>query len=773
VSNHPVSITQETTSVVIAGVPSLYVIVDQVRTSAPEVFGLFSGWQWDMLRGKVLRAGFPLSAVRFLSLRDAQTVPDGVIVTLGESAMRHFTEKKGIDKWFLSPLPRTQGSGICIPTYDLGRTQKQYELGLFQEMAFKRAFEYATKPPAKPTENFIMNPSAEEAIERLKQIAKKEEIAIDVETGYGQINTIGFAWSPSDAIAINILPDRLGSLTYYELMRGVREVMVSPARKVFQNFIYDVSYLSAYGIETNNIHHDTMFAMKVLWPEFKSNLGNVGRFYTQRIYWKDDGKTADEEGKTKNWGNIRDWTKHYIYNMRDTTGTFEAAQAQRIDLEQRGLSDFFYNYVMRLAEPILEMCSNGMPICLETKEKIKRETEEKVTQLMTEFRTEVGSDLNPRSPKQLLGYLKEQRVTLPKKYDKTSDSYKESTDAASIKKIRLKRPDLRSLALLQDIKSLETALSRYIDFTPRRDGRLSYSLNATGTETLRFSGNKDAWDRGFNIQTIPREGGDVSIKQMFVAPEGFSFIEVDLRQAESRFVAYDAADKTLIDMLESGADVHTHVAKAILRELGRDPEAIPKEEFKGTWRQLGKKAGHGLNYAMKAGVFVETVFNELDIVIDKKTAESITRAYYGLFPGIPRWHQWIRQELYTKRKLTAPSGWQRYFYGRPGDDMHKEAYAWRPQHTIPWVTNHLMLYLINERKQGNLKFHILVQVHDSLILLVQDSEIESVAQACLAHTKWHPEVILPGGKMLIPTEVKFGKCMASLGEFDSCMQLKK
>lgn len=760
-----VPITQNISKVDNTGALSLCLIVDRPHCSSPDHHGLFSGWQWESLRSKILRAGIKPDSLKILPLSRVAELSEtpSVIIGMGESVLRHYTEKKGIDKWNLSPLSRKDG-GLLIPTYDLGRTQKQYELGLFQEMAFNRAFEFAHSPPVALRENFHANPGIEESIELLKQIREKPQIAVDIETGYGQINTIGFAWSPEDAIAINILPDRCGDHSYYELLRGIHSVMVSPSRKVFQNFIYDVSYLSAYGIPTNNIHHDTMWAMKVLWPEFKSNLGNVGRFYTKRIYWKDDGKSADEEGKTKNWGNVRDWSRHYAYNMRDTTGTLEASLAQAEDLSRRGLSDFFYKYVMRLAEPILEMCTTGMPLCPETRERIQRETEARVLELMTDFKKEVGSDLNPRSPKQVMKYLKEQNVSLPKKYDKATDSYKESADAASIKKVRLKRPDLRSLALLQEIKSLETALSRYIDFSVRKDGRLSYSLNGAGTETLRFSGNKDAWDRGFNIQTIPREGGDVSIKQMFVAPEGFSFIEVDLRQAESRFVAYDAADKTLIDMLESGADVHTHVAKAILRELGRDPEVIPKEEFKGTWRQLGKKAGHGLNYSMKAGVFVETVFNELDIVIDKKTAETITRAYYGLFPGIPKWHQWIRSELYKKRKLTAPSGWERYFYGRPGDDMHKEAYAWRPQHTIPWITNHLMLYLIERRKEGKVKFHLLVQVHDSLILLVPDGETERVAKECLQHEAWHPEVILPGGRMLIPTEVKAGRCMANLGE---------
>ena len=409
------------------------------------------------------------------------------------------------------------------------------------------------------------------------------------------------------------------------------------------------------------------------------------------------------------------------------------------------------------------MCGNGMPVCGATKDRLTVETEAKVADLVTRFHAAVGSDLNPRSPRQILTYLKDAGVTLPKKYDKATGQYKESTDASSIKKIRLKR-DVPGLAELQDIKTLDKALSSYIKFDMRSDGRLSYSLNGCGTETLRWSGNKDAWDRGMNIQTIPREGGDVSIKSMFVAPKDWSFVEVDLRQAESRFVAYDSADSVLIDMLESGADVHSHVGNAILSQMGKDPAKIPKDEFKSTWRQLGKKAGHGLNYGMKARVFVETVFHELDMVISVKDAEAITRAYYGLFPGIPKWHNWIRSELYNKRKLSTPSGWERYFYGRTGDEMFKEGAAFRPQHTIPWITNHLMLHLDQWRADGA-QFKFLVQVHDSLIMLVRNDALGDVAKISLNHKLWHPRVTLPGGDMWIPTEVKYGNCMADLKEW--------
>jgi len=748
--------------------PQFIIIVDCVRAASPDHEGVLSGWQWEFIRTKLLRAGVSPESIRLILLKDFSEdrfsfPPTSILVGMGEAVLRSLTEHRSIDKWQLSLL-RTRSGNFLLPTYDFGRMQAQYELGLYFEMALRRAKEFLDVPYSPTPERFLLNPGIEETLSVLERIRGEPELAIDVETGYGQINTVGFAWSAHDAIAINVLPDRCSDETYYRLWRGIEAVLGSPGRKIFQNFIYDCSYFSAYGCRVEGEIFDTMWAMKVLWPELKSNLGNVGRIYTRRPYWKDDGKVTDEEGTKKDWGNVRDWTKHYQYNCRDTSGTFEASLAQRRDFEARDLQHF-YSYVSRLACPILEMCTTGMPLALEEQKKLREETEQKIGALTEAFKKEVGRDLNPNSPKQVLSWLKSSGVELPKKFDRKKGESKESTDATSLKRIRLKQ-DIPGLKELQQIKTLSKALSSYINFAVRPDGRLSYSLNGCGTETLRMSGGKDGWGRGFNIQTIPREGSDVSIKSMFMAPEGHSFIEVDLRQAESRFVAYDSADKTLIDMLESGADVHSHVGRAILRQMGRDPDSIPLAEFKATWRQLGKKAGHGLNYFMKPRMFVETVFNELDLVISVKDAEAITEAYYGLFPGIPRWHAWIRSELYNKRKLSTPSGWERYFYGRPGDDMHKEAYAFRPQHTIPWVTNRLMLHLVERRKRcAKLNFRLIAQVHDSLTVLVANESLNDVARICASTEPWHPLIELPGGRLIIPTETKVGTCMATLKEW--------
>ena len=135
-------------------------------------------------------------------------------------------------------------------------------------------------------------------------------------------------------------------------------------------------------------------------------------------------------------------------------------------------------------------------------------------------------------------------------------------------------------------------------------------------------------------------------------------------------------------------------------------------------------------------------------------------AYFQEFPEIRKWHRWIAGELYTKRKLSAPSGWERYFYGRPGDDMLREAVAWAPQHTVPWIVNHMMFYLIAERRKQNLKFQLITQTHDALYLLVPDEWLDRVARACLRVSDWHPRVILPAGELQIPIEVEVAKCLA-------------
>lgn len=236
------------------------------------------------------------------------------------------------------------------------------------------------------------------------------------------------------------------------------------------------------------------------------------------------------------------------------------------------------------------------------------------------------------------------------------------------------------------------------------------------------------------------------------------FIEVDLRQAESRFVAYDSADANLIEMLENPLkDIHRYVAAEIFEK--------PESEITHAERQLGKKSGHGANYNMGVGTFQESCLKEMDLVLSKEMATRTLEAYHRLFPGIRRWHKATRDTLYRERKLINPFGRVRYFYGRLDDSTYREAYAWKPQSTIPDLTSHLMLGLCAARDTRELDFALHNQCHDSLLMSCRTESVRSIAEFCLNLDRWHPKILLPGGSLRIPTEVQVGRCLGALEKY--------
>lgn len=247
-----------------------------------------------------------------------------------------------------------------------------------------------------------------------------------------------------------------------------------------------------------------------------------------------------------------------------------------------------------------------------------------------------------------------------------------------------------------------------------------------------------------------------------------TFLQVDLKQAESRFVAMDSADDALIAALtDPTRDIHSEVAVEICLALGYDPlaEQADKENWKKKWRQLGKKAGHGANYAMKAATFAESCLKEMGLVLTLKQADAILEAYHRLFGGIRRWHKQLRDTVYRERKLTTPMGRVRYFYGRMDDATYREAYAYRPQSTVPDITCSLMLRLLALRNVGLPDFWLHLQVHDSLILSCAPHAVAPLADFMLDLSNWHPRIELTAGLLRIPVSIEHGPNLGSMEEY--------
>lgn len=746
------------------------ILVSQPGVTAHSEGRIFSGWDQSFIEEKLKRAGIHPSQAIYEAIRgdalalrtrlSALPAVPNVCLPLDEVSLEWATGLRGLAKWHLSPLDARPDLPFrkVIPTFSPEAVKRDFHLGLYVELAFRRAREECeTREYARKPLRFKINPPLAETMEILRGLESAPRLAVDFETGRGQINTVGFAWSPSDAIAIQTLPDRCGAEAFLELWRAIARVLEGPSEKIMQNGIYEILYAARYGIRIRNFGWDTMVAQKFLWPEFDKGLDNVGRFYTRQPYWKDDGRALATEGKRKDWGNIRDWPRHFDYNCKDTTGTYEAAEAQEADLSARSRLDLFRNYIMKMHPCAEEMCLRGLPLDEEVRQKLVAEAEAKSAKLLSEM----SAPLNPKSPKQKLAFFKAKGYKIPKK--RVKGKYQETTDELALKKMRLAHPEDLDIQRLLQVMDLESSLSKYLRVSEDTlDKRVRYTLYIDSTETGRWSGGLDPLGRGFNSQTLPK----YAKKMLRWSPvDARTFVEVDLRQAESRFVAYDCADANLIGALEDGTrDIHSEVGGEI---FGVPAAQVKKEAELGDdgKRQLGKKSGHGANYDMGVSTFQDSCLKEMDLVLDKKTAAKSLEAYHTLFPGVRRGHQRTREILYRERKLENPLGRIRYFYGRMDDATFREAYAYRPQSTIPDITSHLMLALWNAREKGELDFWLHNQCHDSLLMSCAPDQVQSVAEFCLDLDRWHPVIMLPAGQLRIPTEVKFGICLGELEKY--------
>jgi uracil-DNA glycosylase family 4 len=654
-----------------------------------------------------------------------------VIVPVGEEALRLVTDKTGIGKWQLSILEGFQGKKV-VPLH-----HPDYIMAVYKEIPFitfgaQRVFEQSQFPEIRRVErNFIIHPTVEQTLAWINSALDSEYLSFDIETGAGQITCIGFATHPKEAICIPTLPKDYSSADFYRLWRGIAELLSSKSKKVAQNWIYDATYLSRYGIRVRNLYHDTMVCQKFLHPELPMGLDTIARLYTEEPYWKDEGK---------DWGQRANIDQLYYYNCKDAACTLEAALGQKVDLKQRNLERLFYERQMAYTASVLEMSWTGLTINQEKRSQLRDTTVAKIETLQKDLDEEsvrlLGDKINVRSHAEVKNLLRAAGYKLP-----VIDG-KESSDKHALLKLRLKDPESKILTPLIRISEENKKLSSFINYTHDSDNVLRYTLYNHGTESARWSSGKDPWDRGLNAQTVPAK-----LRPQFIAPLGRTFIEVDLKQAESRFVAWDGPVPKLIQMYLDGIDIHRYVASHPLL-FNKPIEKITKDE-----RQLGKKTGHAANYGMRGSTLSDSCLKEMDLVLSIHKADQMLEGYHAaLDNGVRRWQQKIQEEVRRTRKLRTPVGYERYFYDRISDDLFREAYSYKPQNVVVFVLNELMLRMYGYR---NVWLHN--QIHDALLFSVPDEEVLDALERVKDQDAWNPTLKLAGGEMRIPIDAQMGK----------------
>jgi len=120
-----------------------------------------------------------------------------------------------------------------------------------------------------------------------------EFYAVDIETSLKQISMIGFARSSADAIVIPFIDDMNPGYNYWPTVNEeihawklVDKLLKKPVPKIFQNGIFDLTYILMSNLRPVMCNHDTMLLHHSLYPEMLKGLGFLGSIYSEEIAWK-------------------------------------------------------------------------------------------------------------------------------------------------------------------------------------------------------------------------------------------------------------------------------------------------------------------------------------------------------------------------------------------------------------------------------------------------------------------------------------------------------
>lgn len=231
-----------------------------------------------------------------------------VIVPLGGTALWALTGSPRIGNVRGTVLPATHlvPGAKLVPTYHPAFLMKQWKFFTVVAGDFIKAQYEADRGPLIQIskKELHLEPTLTELAQLRPLLLASDLLSVDIETGWGQITCIGFAWDAGNAVCIPFLDKRQPDRNYWRTAgdemaawQFVREVMEHPVPKLGQNFgAYDAYWLLVkQHVAPRNYTHDTRLIHHSLYPELPKDLQFMGAGYTDQGAWKHWGRASQEK----------------------------------------------------------------------------------------------------------------------------------------------------------------------------------------------------------------------------------------------------------------------------------------------------------------------------------------------------------------------------------------------------------------------------------------------------------------------------------------------
>src|SRR3990167_5923654 len=544
-----------------------------------------------------------------------------------ENFNRISTKEMSIMSWRGSVLPCTLVPGLKVlssvaPT----AVMRQWKWRVYLATDVRKLTEQVKFGEIRTTEQTIhIFPSFKDSIEFLNDI--NGPYATDVEIQNGELACVGFAPSNTEAMCIPITKRDLTSYWSEEqelaLWKAMASRLASPIPSIGQNYVFDLFWYMIYGIRPYlGEVYDTMLMANLLNPEMEKDLGTLVSLYLNYPFHKDDAKVWLPNAKVTDEAFFR-------YNGMDCLRTRECWTVMSDELHEAKLWDFYQTISMPLIDCVMKPMIRGLRVDLKTQMDVHTDYIRQIAELTLEFQRLVGKpDINPASNKQLMEYLYGEKGLKKQLHKKT----RQPTVDEAVLEMFANMYVIPELDVLLEIREKSKTANTFLD--PRRndsDGRSRCSYNIPGTDSGRMSSSKSPLGGGGNLQNITHG----LCRSIYIPDAQTVWIEGDTSQVEARIVAHVAPEPKLIELFNSGKDVHKFNA-AIAFDVEYAKVQKPQ-------RFVAKHLVHAADYDVQAKTFARMMNkkckeSKIEMHMTVELAQEKLDKFHAFFPGIREWH---------------------------------------------------------------------------------------------------------------------------------------
>lgn len=244
-----------------------------------------------------------------------------------------------------------------------------------------------------------------------------------------------------------------------------------------------------------------------------------------------------------------------------------------------------------------------------------------------------------------------------------------------------------------------------------------------------------------------------TVRSCYIASPGCVLVEADYKQAELNIMAHLANDPDMIAILsDPKRDMHSEMAIKAFR-LACAPEEVPKLHPK--LRIVAKATVFGLAYGRGAAALARQAKAE-GVDTNPDETQQIIDTFFEQFPRVKEHMDKCRATVVDPGYVENAYGRRRYFFPTSNQQdlkaNEREAVNSNIQGTVADALNIALYNIYLYRNATNMRFRVVLPVHDAIFLDVPWDEVETVTKEVFPYCM-SKGVVVPNTRLTLGVDI--------------------